>query len=477
MDAHSVPKVARFSGLILIVLMLFSLASCNSTRNSAFTNLDKLVASRAYDDALAELDSKAIQQTYTDKDKVIRALDYGVLNYLAAKPQVSNKSFDEAESLIEEYYTKSISSAAASFILNDNALEYAGEPYEDLYLNVFKALNYAGQKDMDNSFVEIRRVGEKLTLLEDKYRKMADGMNSSPDAKSKVSVGKTEFYNSALAHYLSAVLYRADRKADDASIDLQKISDAFKEEAHVYTFAEPKFDNFLSKTDKARVSLVSLVGQGPYKKAHTYRLETASNSISISAEDEDSSGDMQTQAAVTLYFPGVEGGLNFKCQVPYVAAKQSEIKRIVLLVDGNQAGAFSKLEDINQVALETFKLRENLVYVKTIIRTVVKGIAAKVAKDQVGKVSTGNGIADLLLHGAVNLGADAAVDASEQADLRCARYFPGEVWVGDFEMDGGAHKLTVQYFNGAGKLLYSDEMGEKQVDQKGLNLWSSWAAL
>ena len=50
----------------------------------------------------------------------------------------SNTLLSKAETAFDELYTKSIGRAAASMLLNDNILEYSGEDYEDIYLNIFK---------------------------------------------------------------------------------------------------------------------------------------------------------------------------------------------------------------------------------------------------------------------------------------------------------------------------------------------------
>ncbi len=135
----------------------------------------------------------------------------------------SNTLLTKAEKAFDELYTKSIGRGAASMLLNDNVLEYSGEDYEDVYLNVFKALNYVELDKFDDAFVEIRKINEKLSLLEQKHKKMAKQFNKSKDKKKSFETGKNKFHNSALGRYLSMLLYRAEGKMDDARIDKEKI--------------------------------------------------------------------------------------------------------------------------------------------------------------------------------------------------------------------------------------------------------------
>ena len=68
-----------------------------------------------------------------------------------------------------------------------------------------------------------------------------------------------------------------------------------------------------------------------------------------------------------------------------------------------------------------------------------------------------------------------AIEASEQADLRCASYFPAKSWVGEFEVESGRHTVSVQYLGSDGAILYVDNLGDKDVGPEGLNLLTSYA--
>ena len=111
----------------------------------------------------------------------------------------SNIHLTQAEDAIEELFTKSISKATASMLLNDNTFAYAGEDYEDIYVNIFKALNYINLNKPESAFVEIRKVNIKLNLLEDKYKKYAEELNKSEDSKIEIKVKSNQFNNSVFS--------------------------------------------------------------------------------------------------------------------------------------------------------------------------------------------------------------------------------------------------------------------------------------
>lgn len=460
-------------GLILCLggLLLFS---CASTRNAPFAPYDAAVAARDYETAAGKLYSTKDKDLYRDKDQVLRFLDSGVLYHYAGMHAESIRCFSEAERLIEENYTRSVTDAAASFIVNDYQLVYAGEDYEDIYLNVFKAIDFIQMDDVESAFVEIRRVNNKLNRLEDKYGRLAAGMSKAEDARGNIRAGTTEFHNSALARYLSLLLYRDDGKYDDAAIDLNKLYEAFRYQPQVYPFPAPQLDFMLERTHKARVNLIAFTGQSPVKRATTLRLNTGENLILITAEVEDDSGNMTLTSLNAISFPGIEEGYNFKCQLPEMRKRGSNVSRVQVLVDGQPAGNLSLLEELDTVALETFKLKEGLVMIKTITRTITKGIAAQKAKEAANNAASNAGTGFMILSLIGGIVADVAVEASEQADLRSARYFPGRAYVGEIQLDPGAYEITFEYYSSSNHLLYREVMDPREYRAGRLNLLASY---
>jgi len=463
----------------LVVVALVFLSACNSTRNNAFVPVDKSVAAHDYQTAINLLSDPSAGDSFyrADKDLVLQYLDVGMLYHILGNSKASTKNFDEAERLIDEYFTKSITNAALTFIVNDYMSEYAGEDYENIYLNVFKAIDYARLNDFDGVFPEMKRMNGKLLLLKDKYQSLADGYNSSKDTSdNKVAPGSAEFHDSALAHYLSAIVYRGDGRPDDADLELRKLDDVFRTSPKTFAFPKPDLKYILGPTDgKARLNIVGFVGRSPIKKAKTLSINTGKNIIFITTQYENAEGKMVYDAVVPFPLLGVSPGYNFKCQTPFMQPFDSNIATVAVLVDGKPAGNLALIEDMAAVAADTFKLREPIIFTKTLVRTVVKGILAAKAKEAMKKGSESAGFAGALLNFGAGIALDATVEQSEQADLRSARYFPGKAYVGEVLTEPGKHQVVVQYLDKSGTLLWQETVAEKNVGQKGLNLVSSYA--
>jgi hypothetical protein len=467
-------RIKPFGALLLAAPALLLLSCVTTTRNNLFVKADDAVAARNYKAAAAELDGPDSKNYYRDKDQVLRYLDTGMLYQLGGDPQESAKRFDEAERLIEDNYTKSVSKAAATFIVNDYMQDYFGEPYEDVYLNVFKAIDYIGMGKFDDSYVEIRRVDEKLNLLEDKYGKLASSMNSSSDSRGAVKAGKTKFHNSALAQYVGLLLYRADGRSSDAEINRDKVKDAFASQPSLYDFPCPQMDGLLQPTDKARLDVIGFSGRSPEKKASTLRILTEKNLLVIEAEKENDKGVMVPTTMQPIPFP-VDGEYRFKAMLPEMYKRPSRVAKEVVFVDGFAVGQLSLIEKMDTVALETFELHKTPLYFKTVIRAVAKGVITAKAKEAADKEASKQGGALAALSFLGGIAADVAVDASEQADLRCDRYFPGQARVGEFLVEPGEHEVSVAYYAAGGALLYQENFPRRTYGKDGLNVLASYS--
>lgn len=457
----------------VLSVFLFLLGSCvTTTRNSLFVVPDKQVSMRQYDNAAKYLEGSNKAAIYRDQDQVLRYLDTGVLYTMGDEPKLAVARLNDGERLIEENYTKSISQIGTSFLLNDYALDYPGEAYEDVYLNVFKALDYIKLDQFDDAYVEIRRVGDKLTLLDDKYGRLVSGMNAS-GAKGSIPTTTTKFHNSALARYISALLYRAANKPSDARIDIDNLKKAFQDQPTLFDFPAPPVDTFLSTPQSPRLNVIAFAGLGPSKKATNLRLNTGNGVVFISSQREDGEGNLDLASFNAISAPGIVAGYNFKTELPYMTLRPSQVTRIQVTIDGAPVGSLSLIEKLDSVAVETFKLTETPTFFKTVLRTAIKGVAMAKAKEAAQNAASSSGPL-MLLSLAGGVAADLAVDASEQADLRSARYFPGQAYVGEFQVPAGQHDVSIQYYSGRNVLLFEDKMPGVTIGQTGLNLATSY---
>jgi len=147
--------------------------SCASA-SGVYRNIDNAVYQNNFERGIAEIviGQEKKRPIYPEKNAVSLFLDKGLLEHYAGNYSSSSRDLENAERLIQEAFTKSITAGIASYIANDNLKEYPGEDYEDIYLNVFNALNYYHNHNIEEAMVEIRKItmsNGKLDLLSKKY--------------------------------------------------------------------------------------------------------------------------------------------------------------------------------------------------------------------------------------------------------------------------------------------------------------------
>ncbi|RME21755.1 MAG: hypothetical protein D6800_11735, partial [Candidatus Zixiibacteriota bacterium] len=269
----------RHSRCIFTALLVCFLAACSSlmTRFGFYEPITAEVRRGNYIEAVRRIEQARENGRWGNKDRFLYFLDAGLAYHYADIYDTSNIKLHLAEQASDELFTKSISRAAASLLLNDNVLAYAGEDYEVLYANLIKALNYLALDQFDEAFVEIRRADQRLELLEQKYAEVADRWQNAAQADSEqVEVTYTpkhvRFYNDAFARWLSMHMYATEGLYDDANLDFLRLHDAFEQQPFVYPFEEPAIPRLVR--DEPTLSVVALVGAGPTKQAVTMRLRT-----------------------------------------------------------------------------------------------------------------------------------------------------------------------------------------------------------
>ena len=461
-----VKKLSIISAL-LIQLLLVGCASIQTSLNQ-YAGINEKLVNRDFQAAITQIEA-AKETQYKEKDKALYKLDLGMLKFYNKDYAESIQLLDEAEQHIADNYTKSVGKAAASLLLNDNALEYSGEDYEDIYTNIFKSISYLDENKFDDAFVEVRRVNIKLNRLEDKYKKLAAGFGQSNDAKTKIEAGSNNFYNDALARYLSMIMFRAEGKYDDARIDADFLKKAWTEHPDVYDFTMPDFDNYLERGRKIKLSLMSFTGKSPVKESNTLYVHTEEDLIIIASTSELPEGQKELNDLDTIPWDGVQKGYHFKFQLPKLKRRTSCVGKIMVYVDDLEPVVLDKLEDFSNVAEKTYKVKEPIIYLKTIIRATTKGLFAAKRKEEM-EAEINNEILGFLARAIT----DVAVDATENAERRISRFFPGVASVGEIEVSGGTHNIKFEYYSKSGNLLYVDSIENYKVQRNGLNLIHSF---
>ena len=441
--------VVKISGAVLLALMALSCAASAS----AFAGIDLAVEQADYTAAIEAISrgQKGKAAIYPEKNAIMLFLDKGLLEHYAGNYAGSSSDLQNAERLIEEAYTKSVSEGFFSYIINDNTKEYPGEDFEDIYINVFNALNYYNRGNTEGALVEIRKLSMssgKLDMLARKYDykdpRTGAGLNDMVKRETGVSElpqkRQVNFSNSALARFLGALFYLGEGNTDAARIEFDQLQAAL-ENRNIYRAGIPAaIEQARSVPDgSARLNVISFTGLSPIKK----------------------------EEYVTQYLPFRHPVLQSAVfRLPAIERRPSLVSRIEVAVDGGAGFDLELLEDIGAVIEETFAARYSNMLTKTYIRTLLKYAAADIAAMETAR-SHGE-----LAGYMTAIAARAAADLSENADTRMSRYLPDKAFIGGINLDPGVYSVIINYYSGY-EVIASMEYKDITVNQNTLNLLES----
>ena len=459
----------RLKHTALLALLLLTGCASMRTEKSHYAGTAAMLAQTDYPAAISRIESVKTQ-AYSPKDRALYYLDIGMLHHWNGDYAQSNEFLEKAERAIEENYTRSVSREAATLLLNDNAREYAGEDYEDVYLNIFKALNYLALGQNDDAFVEVRRINDKLVQLGSKYEKIAEKLNEAEeDAEVTFRPGKSPFQDSALGRYLSLLLYRNDYKWEDVRIDLEKINRGWRLQPAIYPFSKPDFSKEKQRkvAPQARLNVIAFSGLSPDKTAGTFYVHTEEDLIVLAGSSEDYLGKQQLDGLDAIAWPDVREGYHFKFQLPSMQKRPSRVDHISVSISGGSNTSLQRIESLENAAVETFSTRKPIIYLKTLTRAVAKGIAMESTKQKMTK-DMGSGAAFL-----TRLASDLVTDQTENADLRISHFFPAEAAIREIHIDEGEYDIRINYYDHAGTLLHVDERTGVRLEAGRLNVLES----
>ena len=421
-----------------LIVFCFSIFSCASSVDfhSAFV---QDVKNGNYELVYSTLEESS-KEFYSKHDDVLQMLDLGLLAHYSEFPEVAINYLNQAEKLIEENYSKSITQNISSYILNDNVIDYAGEEYEDIYVNLFKCLTFVSTEDYEKAFVEIRRFNNKLKNLSVKYQnqiyKIKEEANFNEDSYNEENY-KIQFYDSVFARYLSMLLYLYEGDIDSAKIDYNFLVSAFNTQKQLYNFSFPKQieENFYTKKNNVRLNVIAFSGMAPRKKE-----ESISN----------------------VYY-------GYKFAFPVMYNMTSEVASIKLIAINQSTKEiykkdFEKIECISNIAVDTFKQRQNLIYTKSIARSLIKASTTAVLGTLKEK-NDNESIFNLLYYSSM-----IANQLTEVADIRTSKYFPSSVYASGIDLPEGNYDIIIDYFSSNGTQIFRKVFNDYDVSKNKLNL-------
>ncbi len=427
-------KLARLSALLLVLL----LSGCSSVID--ISNTENLYRQGNFPAAYESLLSKR-ESIIQRQGSLIMDLDAGLLSRLGGQYKLSNELLSSSERKIQEAYTESVTANIASFLVNDNTRDYQGEAYEDIYINVFKALNYLHLGEEESALVELNRSIEKQSLLKQRYETQARKVTQYAQEKG-VENGTMETYSSsfsssALANYLSMVVARGIGDDNMFRYSLEQVRRSFQTQPTLYPFASPSSidsEDAPVPEQKARLNLVAFNGLSPHKREVVESIYVSRNNYA-------------------------------KIAYPVLVAKPSPIQRVVVSLEDGTSFRLEKIESLSLVAIETFKASSSLARLKAVTRSTLKALGIAIY-DSVIRENEPPTLGEEILGWFMKI----ANYASESADVRSSHFLPATAWVGSANLDPGQYTLQVAFQDQGGRTLYTQTIPKFKVESSKSNV-------
>jgi hypothetical protein len=347
---------------------------------------------------------------------------------------------------------------------NDTELFYEGDSYEQVLINVLKALNYAVLGEWQDALVEARRIDQRLNVLSDRTQE------------------KNAYRDDGLARYLSGILYESTGDVNNAFIayrkayetfdatrawshtavpsqlreDLLRTAEAlhFTQELAEYQQLCPdsRWETSQAVQQLAQVVVISYNGRAPRKEDQFLDLPISLDALQLVLLNRGvSQSNRQSNRGVDTVLYGLNGRI-VRVALPRLVPQKTQVPvdRVSLIQDNGTRVALNTELVHNVTALADKALSERMAVItgKALARAATKFALAEAtmrsAQQAAGK-DAGPWVG--LLVGLLTKG---LAVASEEADKRSWQTLPDEihlarVWVppGRYQVqsqsDGGSH--------------------------------------
>jgi tetratricopeptide (TPR) repeat protein len=444
---------------LLLVASVLAASCATGIDMDYYRDVDDMLAQGRGEEA-ARLVKSAGRDVYGDRNRLLYHLDLALAYQVAGQYKESAGQFETADGLAADLYTKSLSGEAASLFTNDLSIPYAGEDFERILLNVFNAMNYVMMGDAEGALVEARRIDTKFTALEQE---------------------KGRYDREALALYLSGMLYENGDELDNAYISYSKAASAYDSHSQLFELGVPHdlvqdvaylgrrlsmdvpqalldaAGEVLQRQDTGEVVVLHYFGPGPRKVEQSVEVSLGEGFAIVQSVQVDSQDEQEVRKTLSA----AKGMLSTtQVTIAYPVFKQPALAchSASVTVQGCGSARSDLVANISRTAALNLEDRMGRVWSRIVARAVLKFITARTAGN-IGEQATGNEGVGLL----VQLFTQAALSATEEADLRGWRTIPAQVQMTRVRCPAGQYRVRVENEGAAGPGTYREYEGVEVV--------------
>lgn len=185
----------------LCLIVSLTLFGCASYQSEIADFYRKLING----EAIAAAESLKERAFKENDDQLVFLLEYATALHQAGQYEESTQAFLKAYDMVEIKDYHSISKITGSLLLSEGLVQYKGEDFEKVMVNVYLAINFLVMNKLESAQVEVRRINDILYKF--KYE------------------AKRPYDQNPFARYLSAIIWETDRNWDSVYIDYKNTYD------------------------------------------------------------------------------------------------------------------------------------------------------------------------------------------------------------------------------------------------------------
>ena len=399
-----------------------------------------------------------LQKNAPKKPDIPFLFELGLVAHYANHFQESSTAFDQAADIAEDRYTKSVSKEAVSLVTSDQMRPYSGTRYERLLSHYYRAINYVYLNQLDGALVECRRATNLIN-----YFKGEDENYS--------------FFGAEFLAYLSGILFEATGEWNDAYISYKQAAEYYRNAAEK-TGVETPTDIGHSLVRLARkLGFVDELeryqeqyGEFSPRPENTGELILFYETGYVPAKREENlvfpilkKDDVNDEKFVPTLI-GRHGMVYEDIELEYllrVAIPTIDSYRPLLSGIEVAAGAVKTsgvlVEDVENIAIETFNAQRTGILLRTLVRAVGKYLIYRKANKE-------NEALGLL----VNL----AGVVTEQADTRSWQTLPNQIFMVRMPLPAGTHTLNLSFLDASGGVRGRDSVPDIKINPNRITFWN-----
>lgn len=369
-------------------------------------------------------DCDALQKTiaahpdgYGSGDELLFAMDAAMGFMRCGDDAAAQRWFREADRLGEALWTESITRQTASFLTGDYVLQYPGEDYERVMINLMSAIAFLKAGDLDGALVECRRLDTLLGLYNAKYEQ------------------KNVYGEDAFARYLSGILNEDDGELDEAFIDYQRAAKGYADYASAYGTPLPqilKEDLFrvAARVGREQDALAAVPDASPEGRQAVWQPQELGRIVYIQL-----AGQAPRKVADMVVIPLKGGPVPLAFPRMVITPPGCGGGRLELRNTGSEILTEAVLvEDINRIAVKNLADRQARVLARTVARAVAKQVV-------IGQIA--NSSDDRNTQKTIRAALDIMNMFVERADTRSWQTLPGEIYMARVYTAPGTYQVQV----------------------------------